>query len=61
MTAPLQRKDTMKIKDIMARAIKREPIANACGRGEYIEWRADNGTIYITFITEEELKQYGTH
>ena len=51
----------MKIKDIMARAIKREPVANVCGRGEYIEWRADNGTIYITFITEEELKQYGTH
>lgn len=51
----------MKIKDIMARAIKREPVANACGRGERVEWRADNGTIYITFMTEEELKQYGTH
>ena len=56
MTAPLQRKDTMKIKDIMARAIKREPIANACGRGERVEWRADDGTIYISFLRDEDLK-----
>lgn len=46
----------MKIKDIMARAIKREPIANACGRGERVEWRADNGTIYISFLRDEDLK-----
>lgn len=56
MTAPPQRKDNMKIKDIMARAIKREPVANACGRGERITWLAENGIEYISFYTEQELK-----
>lgn len=30
--------------------LKREPIANACGIGERIEWVAENGTKYISFI-----------
>ena len=40
----------------LLKIIDRRPVANACGRGERITWLAENGTEYISFYTEEELK-----